>query len=260
MKRNILFLSILLSLTCTMGCKAEGNNFFFNIYGGSTNMWSNVYLQLPATLANSFISAALDEDDAFGGSIRYDLFQVKNGNDKISIDKGSYWGFKSKDMFSNVQYGLKFGWQPGLSPFGIYLSCAYQFNKFRAQFDPNIDQWDKFKMHSIRPGIGIRITPFINLLEDDGWSPILEIGTSYNCYFSCTAPYDSDKSQFNSGMISTFGIGARFKENYSLTGGVELYHYSMFNQGFSPDGGITHPYKDIKSSKLTIFISFSHDF
>ncbi|MBO5426984.1 MAG: hypothetical protein J5996_00970, partial [Prevotella sp.] len=225
MKKITFFLIFLASFTRPVSSDAQ-SDWFFNIYGGSTNMWSNIYLQLPANIINSYISDALDDEDGFGGALRYEFFNIKNAGDKVSIDRGSYWGFKSKDMFSNVQYGLKFGWQPELSPFGIYVSCAYQFKKFSAQFDSEVDEWHKYKMHSVRPGIGIRITPFINMLEDRGWSPILEVGTSYNYYFSCKAPYENDKKQFNSGMISTFAIGARFEDNLSISGGVELDHYS----------------------------------
>lgn len=231
-------------------------NFFFSLYGGSTNFWSSTYLQIPTNIINNIISY-FNEEEGPNGNLRYEIFKIKNSGGKAKIDKANYWGFKSKDMFRNIQYGLKFGWQPELSPFGIYVSCAYQFNKFRAQFDSG--SWEKYKFHSVQPGIGIRITPFINMLEEYEWSPILEVGTSYNYYFSCSAPYGSDKDQFNNGMISTFAIGARFDEECSITGGVELSHYSMFNKNFTPDGTI-YPYKNIKTSKLTIFVSISHDF
>lgn len=261
-KLRILLFGLLLSVL-SLPASAE-NDFFFNIYGGSNNLWSSTYLQLPTNLLNDVISNALGNGDVggifYGATLRYDLFSVNNGGAKVKLDKGSYWGFKSKDMFSHVCYGLKFGWQPELSPFGIYVACAYQFNKFKAQFDPNINSWEKYKMNSIRPGIGIRITPFINMLKDKGGSPIIEVGTSYNYYFSCKAPYDNDKNQFKSGMISTLGIGTRFYRHVSVTGGVELDHYSIFNQEFTPDNGISYPYKDIKSKKMTIFISVSHDF
>lgn len=256
MKKRLFALFCLLSIMKATTIYAQ-NDFFFNMYGGSTNIWSTAYLQIPANIVNSVLAAAIGED-AYGGSLRYEIFNIKNNGDKIELDNGSYWGFKSKDMFSNIQYGLKFGWQPELSPFGIYVSCAYQFKKFSAQLESVTNEWYKYKMHSVRPGIGIRFTPFINMLENHGWSPILEVGTSYNYYFSCSAPFDNDKDQFQSGLISTFGIGARF-EGFSVTGGVELTHYSMFNQDFTPDG-IYHPYEGIKSNMMTIFIAFSTDF
>ena len=233
-KIPIILLLTLWSLAKATTMQAQ-NDFFFNIYGGSTNLWSSVYLQIPANVINSYLSYAIgNSEEAYGGALRYEVFNIKNDGNKIELDDGSYWGFKSKDMFSNVQYGLKFGWQPELSPFGIYISCAYQFKKFGAQLESG-NEWYQYKMHSVRPGIGIRITPFINMLENHDWSPILEVGTSYNYYFGCSAPFENDKDQFQSGLISTFAIGARFKE-FSLTGGVELTHYSMFNQDFTPDG------------------------
>jgi len=237
------------------------SDFFFNIYGGSTNLWSSMYLQLPANYINALIDQAIDgETDGYsGGALRYEIFKMKNDQGKIKVDNGSYWGFKSKDMFRNVQYGLKFGWQPQLSPFGIYISCAYQFNKFSALFDSNMDEWTKFKIHCVKPGIGIRITPFINMLENENWSPCIEVGTSYNYHFSCNAPYDSNMNQFNNGMTSTFAAGVRL-EYLSITGGVELDHYSLFNQDFTVDNGVTYPYKGLETSNLTIFLSISHDF
>jgi hypothetical protein len=259
-KITLIVFCILIQISCVT--VSARNDFFFNIYGGSTNLWSNAYLQLPSNIINSYITSALNDDDEGGfngGALRYDYFEIKNAGEKVKLDRGSFWGFKSKDMFSNVQYGLKFGWQPELSPFGIYFSCGYQFNKFRARFEANTKEWDKYKIHSIRPGIGIRITPFVNMLENKGWSPILEVGTSYNYYFGCTAPYKSDKDQFQGGMISTFAVGARFSSNWSFTSGVEFSHYSMFNKDFTPDGA-TYPYQDVKSSKTTVFLSISNDF
>ncbi|MDO4158901.1 MAG: hypothetical protein Q4D41_00415, partial [Prevotellaceae bacterium] len=82
-------------------------DFFFNIYGGSTNIWSSVYLQIPANAINDLIAG---DEGGSCGNLRYEIFKIKNAGEKIKIDDGNYWGFKSKDMFSNVQYGLKFGW------------------------------------------------------------------------------------------------------------------------------------------------------
>lgn len=255
MRKLVFIFMCLLPIIRPAIVNAQGD-FFFNLYGGSTNLWSSAFLQLPTKKINELIS---DNKGGGSGTLRYDIFKITNAGEKVNIDNGSYWGFKSKDMFSNIQYGLKFGWQPELSPFGIYVSCAYQFNKFKAQFDSNINSWERYKIHSIQPGIGIRITPFINMLEDDGWSPIIEVGTSYNYYFNCSAPFDRDRKQFNSGMISTFAAGVRLYEKCSIAGGVELNHYSMFNKDFTPDG-VTYPYKNIETKKLTIFISVSHDF
>jgi hypothetical protein len=252
-----MILGILMAMTSVPALAQS--DFFLNLYGRSNNLWSNTFLQFPTNLINAYLTLIVDEDAeyAVGGAYRYDIFKIKNEAGNADLDNGSYWGFKGKDLFNNVQYGIKFGWQPELSPFGIYVSCGYEFNRFSARWDAN--DWNKYKIHSVRPGVGIRITPFISMLEEYDWSPILEVGTSYNYNFSCRAPYDNNKEQFNNGMISTFALGVRLYENYSITAGAELNHYSLFNKDFTVDG-ITYPYKNIKTSKTTIFVSVSHDF
>lgn len=235
------------------------SNFFFNIYGESSNLWSSVFLQLPAGLLNGTMAAATD----YGGSqywLRYDIFKIENAGSKADIDNGSYWGFKAKDMFRNVGYGVRFGWQPMLSPFGIYVSCAYKFRRFSADFGFGND---KYKLHYIRPGIGIRITPFLGMLEKKGWSPILEAGTGYNFNVGRKGAYGGDKDQFNNGVTSTFSVGARWgdgESSWSVNAGVEIDNYSIFNKDFTPDGGQTYPYKSLESSNITIFITLSQDF
>lgn len=240
-----------------------GNDFFFEVYGGSTNMWSNCFLSLPTSIANALLYESILDDDEVGGSLwaRWDIFQIKMDGEKVKQD-GNFWqnkyGFKARDMFRNFQYGLRFGWQPELSPFGVYVSCAYQHRHFKALFDDSGD-WSKYNLNYVRPGVGIRITPLINLLDEEGWSPIVEIGTAYNYNFSCSAPYDDTKDQFNNGITTTFGLGARF-EDWSLSAGVELDNYSLFNKDFTPDKGITYPYKDVKTNHTTIYLSLSRNF
>ena len=249
------FAFLFLSLSPT-SAKAE-SDFNFNLYGGSTNFWSNTLFQLPASFLSDGASLLISGMPYYGGSYRYEIFRLKEAGEKVPIYSGKFFGFKAKDLFSNVQYGLKVGWSPKFSPFGVYISCAYQFRRFEADFSqigPTT-----YKFNSVRPGIGIRITPFIGLLEDEKWCPILEIGTSYNYNFKTKGAYDNAKDQFNSGMISTFGIGMR-NQKVAISGGVELDHYNVFNTDFTPDDGITFPYADVKSTHLNIFISVSTEF
>lgn len=232
------------------------SDFNFNLYGGSSNFWSNTLFQIPASLISNISTVLINEENYIGGSYRYEIFRIRENGGKANTYTGKFFGFKGKDLFSNIQYGLKVGWAPKLSPFGIYLSCSYQFRRFEAQFENT--EMNKYKLHGVRPGLGIRITPFIGLLEDDKWSPLIELGTGYNYYFSSKAPYDNNKKQFNNGMTSTFSIGAR-NTSIAITGGVEIDHYNLFNQDFTPDG-IVYPYENVKTKHFTIFVSFSHEF
>lgn len=240
-------------LTTSMSANAQ-SDFNFNVYGGSTNFWSSAFMQIPSNILSGIPYIFLDEENAIGGQLRYEFFNIKDDIGKIKIDKGNYFGFKATDLFSNIQYGLKFGWAPRMSFFGVYISCAYQYRQFRAEMRDMGST--KYKMSSIRPGIGMRITPLTRLLEDGKWSPIIELGTSYNYYFNVTAPFDNDKSQFNSGMVSTLAIGMR-NLSWSITAGAEIDHYNLFNKDYSPDNGLTHPYADFKTHHITAFVAIS---
>lgn len=240
-------------LTTSMAANAQ-SDFNFNVYGGSTNFWSSAFMQIPSNILSGIPYIFLDEENAIGGQLRYEFFDIKDDIGKIKIDKGDYFGFKATDLFSNIQYGLKFGWAPRMSFFGVYISCAYQYRQFRAEMRDMGST--KYKMSSVRPGIGIRITPLTRLLEDGKWSPIIELGTSYNYYFNVTAPFDNDKSQFNSGMVSTLAIGMR-NLSWSITAGAEIDHYNLFNKDYSPDNGLTHPYADFKTHHITAFVAVS---
>lgn len=250
------FLAIVSCLIASTDAHAE-SDFNFTLYGGSSNFWSNTLFQIPINGLSNLTNYLVNGEGSLGGAYRLDLLSIKEGGNKVSIYQGKFFGFKAKDLFSDIQYGLKLGWAPKFSPFGVYVSCAYQFRRFEGDFSQighNV-----YKLNSIRPGIGIRVTPFISLVEDDKWSPIVEIGTSYNYYFNTKGPFDNAKDQFNSGMISTFAVGARSKY-VSITGGVEIHQYSIFNKKFSPDNGITLPYADVKTNLLTIFVSFIREF
>lgn len=257
-KRKLVTLLLVAAAVFMPSVKAYAQtDFSFALYGGANNFWSNTLFQFPSALISEIITGAIDGEEYTTVSYRYELFNIKEGGEKVNSYKGRFFGFRAKDLFSDIHYGLKVGWVPKFSPFGVYVSCAYQYRMFEAEFSQI--GMSKYRIHSVRPGVGIRLTPFISLLEDDKLSPFAEMGTSYNYYFGAKAPFGNDKKQFNSGMISTFALGVRSTQ-LSITGGVEIDHYSLFNKEFSPDNGVTHPYEDVKTNKLTIFLTFGYEF
>ncbi|MDE5876179.1 MAG: hypothetical protein K2H47_01535 [Muribaculaceae bacterium] len=248
------FLTVLLSVS--FSSYAE-RNFNFIMYGGANNFWSNTLFQFPASLISNITTLLVNDEQYLGGSYRYEIFNVKEAGNKIPMYKGRFFGFRAKDLFSDIQYGLKFGWAPEYSPVGLYVSCSYQFRRFEAEFAATGPQ--TYKLNSVRPGAGIRIIPLVSRIEDDGWSPLIEAGIGYNYYFNVKGAYNNSKKQFRNGLISTFGIGVR-DAHISLTGGVEIDHSNLFDRTFTPDSGITFPYADVKTSRITVFISFTHEF
>lgn len=258
-KKTLLFILALL-LVKPISMKAQ-SDFFVNVYCNSANIWSATYLQMPTNFINGMIQAFTDEDyedgALYGGRYLYDSFSIRDSGEKVKLKSGSMWGFKATDMFRNFEYGLRAGWQPQLSPFGFFVSCGYNYRQFRANLVEGEDVLTKYKLSILRPGVGIRVTPFINMLEDENWSPIFEIGTYYNYLLGTKGAFENDKEQFNNGMTSNFAIGIR-TPNVSVTLGTEIDHFNLFNQDYVING--EQPYKDIKTRHFNIYLSASHDF
>lgn len=107
-------------------------------------------------------------------------------------------------------------------------------------------------------GATLRITPLIGLYEDDGWSPVVEVGTKYNKVFSCKAPYENDRDQFGSGFSTTIGVGVRF-ETISIAASYEMANYDYFNRDFVAMDG-SKPYADIKSKNHSVTLKMQLEF
>ena len=262
MMRILLLGSLVLSSSfMAKAQKRAVSPFQLNVVGESTNFWSNDYLALPAALVNYGLTRLFEGDveDGFGTTaLNFDLFSVKQNGVKVRNNNGKYFGFKAKDMFSNVNYGLRFGYQATYVPIGVYVSCLYNYRRFEADLGVG-GQTEKFKMHNIKPGIGVRLTPFIGMLEKEGLSPMLEAGVAYTAVLAAEGPYNNDKDQFKGGLSSNYALGVRFGNN-NVSAGVEVNHYNVFNEDFTPDGGITYPYQGVKTSHYTISIRYAHVF
>lgn len=225
----------------------DDSGIFWGFRSSGGNFWSASYLALPTNLINTFIPNSESASYLYYSHVKYE-----NENGKMNVNQGNWFGFKSKDMFANVRYGFHVGWQPKEFPFGVYVSGEYGFNKFRLDYDDSGFE-TKFKFHSVQPGIGVRLAP---LAVRHDWTPILDVSMIYNYTFSLTGPFNNDKSQINNGIRSHYGIGARFG-NTTIVAGFEKEHYNRFNQDFTPDGGVSYPYKNVKSKAFNIFLNLS---
>lgn len=232
-------------------------DFFFGLTHQGANLWV-VPTAIPVNIVNGLLG---------GGSVgsSFEWLSVKDGQGKLNVDNGSFFGFKAKDLFNHFGYGLTFGYQPAFSPFGIYANGGYKFRQFRMQPDRTLEGKEKYKLNSWSAGVGIRITPFIGLLYENGWSPILEVGTDYNKVFSCKAPNENDEEQFGSGLTTNIAIGfrrildARTREGVSVTLGCGIPHYDYFNKDYTLADG-AKPYADINSKLYSISLKFQLEF
>lgn len=244
-----------LTLSVLLPTKSLGQEFFFGLTSEGSNFWFTP-AQAPVRLINEALGGG-------SGGFSYEWVSIKDSQGKLDVDNGNFFGFKAKDLFNHFGYGLTFGYQPAYSIFGAYARGGYNFRQFRMQPDRSLDGKEKYKLNSWTAGVGIKLTPFKELLEDDGWSPFVEVGTDYHKVFSAKAPYDNDKSQFGSGFSTHFAVGVRFvdgdDDSYSISLSFELPHYDYFNKDFTLSTG-EKPYADINSKNYGISLRLQQEF
>lgn len=236
--------------------KAFAGDFFFGLTSEGSNFWFTP-IHVPVAYLGNLLGASYS-------GMAYDWLSVKDSQGKVDIDNGSYFGFKARDIFNHFGYGITFGYQPPFSPLGIIGNAGYKFRQFRMQPDRSLENMEKYKLNSWSAGVGVRFTPLQSLLEDNGWSPMVEVGTNYRQVFSCKAPYDNDKEQFGSGFSTHLAVGVRIVDYYdeggiSVSLAFEMPHYNYFNQDFvAPDG--SKPYENIKSKNYSIALRLQTEF
>lgn len=244
---RVFLLFVAIAFSCP---NAPAGDFFYGFTSDGGNFWSQLPLY-PAQMLNGLIGGV----GVSGTS--YAWHDVKDSRGKIKVNGGNYFGFKARDLFRDFGVGFTFGYQPRFSVLGFYINGGYNFRQFNTQVDRNLDNLEKYRIPSWSAGVGLRLTPFVSNLEENGWSPIIELGTKYSQAFSVKAPYGNDEAQIGKGMTTKFGIGFRKYNDdedraYSISLGYEMPHFNYFNKDFvAPDG--SQPYKDITAKDHRIF-------
>lgn len=255
MRKFLLLTVVTLSLLFPTKSMGQEHEFFFGLTSEGANFWFNIP-QVPVYFINGLLGGG-----AVGTS--YEWVNVKDSQGKLDVDNGKYFGFKAKDLFNHFGYGLTLGYQPLYSVFGIYVRGGYNFRQFRMQSDRTLEYMEKYKLHSWTAGVGIRLTPFKEMLEDEGWSPIVEVGTDYHKVFSAKAPYENETKQFGAGFSTHFGAGVRFlyneDESYTISLSFELPHYNYFDKDYTLSTG-EKPYADIKAKCYGISLRVQKEF
>ena len=165
-------------------------------------------------------------------------------------------GFKAEDLFRDFEYSVKFGWQPVQIPVGFFARFGYRHESFRFREDDQ-SEWIKHRMEVLRPGLGIRISPLENLMDEKGWCPVVEFGSSYDFHVGYRGGYDNNKKEINDGLSTHVGIGVK-TEGASIIFDIERDHYDLFNKDFEYNG--TKPYADVTSNRWCFSISIARDF
>ena len=246
------------------------SRILFNVELKSGNFWSASFLGLPIQILDGLLSE--DEESVLGSTVglNYRVVNYKNYGSTLECygdnrqphfknlrrNAKQIFGFKAEDLFRDFEYSVKFGWQPMQIPVGIYGRIGYAHETFKFKFTDEGD-WIKHRINSFRPGIGIRISPMVNLLDEYGVAPIVEFGSTYNYHFSYRGGIDDDKDELNDGLSSHVALGVKL-ESGAILFDIERDHYDLFNKDYEYQG--SKPYAHLTSNRWNFNITFTRDF
>ena len=255
MKLKFFLTGLLLLLSAGSLCAKD---FFFGLTSYGSNLWF--------TPANAVVY--LINNYALGGgssSLGYDWVNIKSDNGAdIDISNGNYFGFKARDMFNNFGGGLQIGYQPAYSIFGAWVQGGYKYRQFGMTLPDFEMESNRYKINAWYVGVGIRLTPFKALLEDKGWSPFVDFGTSYNAVFSAKTPFGKSTDQFGKGFATTFGLGVRFVNDYeenalNISVSFTLPQYNYFNRNYAI-AQETLPFEHISAKNYSVHVKIQKEF
>ncbi len=270
MRKIIPFVFVVVFLLIPKTTKAQ-NPFFVKVDLISSNYWSATFLSVPVIVINTLLAGDDDEITPVGMGVSNRFASYKKAGETLEVygpNSQPFWkhlghnwkqavGFRAENLFRDFEYSVKFGWQPVQIPVGFYGRFGFLHESFRYKL-PEDDQWIKHRINTLRPGLGIRISPLENLIEENEWCPIIELGSTYNFHVGYSGGYDDDKDELNNGLSTHVAVGVKFEAGWSILFDAERDHYNLFNQDYEYEGA--KPYADITSNRWNFTISANMEF
>lgn len=249
---------LLMMFLMPSNAKAQGK-FIFGAECNSGNLWSVGILGIPTRLINAVILEMQGYNigemaGVPGSAVTYRFNRIKVNGQKVDYDGNHFFGFKGVDLFRDFEYSLKFGYQPTQIPVGFYARVGYRHENFETRLS-DTDDWTKHRLNCLRPGLGIRISPMENLLDEHAVCPIIELGGYYDYYLSYKGAYGKDKDQLNNGVSLYVGIGIKGESGTAFMLTFDHENYDLFNKDFMVNG--VKPYADTKTTHFNISLSCS---
>lgn len=199
-------ISVLLFIIMSMGIsvnaqrdnRIKNHNLIFNADLGFGSPYSFALSSIATGLANYY----LFDDAFFENAFMYSLYSAKP--EGIKARTMNPMGLTARELFNNVQAGLKIGYQtysPETFNFGIYGSAHYKLDQF--EVGSNDDNMAFQRANRILIGA----TALFSLGSMDKASRvIIEVGERYSCGISYKSPLSDSKDQLNDGFISHFAV------------------------------------------------------
>ena len=188
-------LSIVALSMMTIGAVAQSNVHFKNhhlIFNGDL-AFGSPYTAAVSSIVTGLANYYLLNDAFFENSFAYSTYSVNK--DGVKAKTMNPMGLTAKELFNNVQTGLKVGYQtysPEFVNAGIYASAHYK-----------LDHMTNHRAQRVLVGATVLLS-----LGSMGQASrvIVEAGCRYSLGLAYKSPLGTDKKQLNDGLVSHFAI------------------------------------------------------
>lgn len=185
--------------------------------------FSNLYSWLVSAVATGAVNGLLNTS-FFESSLIESVYSTKTDN--LTVKPMKYYGGTANDLFGDMQFGIKLGYQtynPGFFNIGAYASAHYRLSQFRVETDK-----DTQKHRTQRALLGITARFSLGSMEQST-RVIVETGVRYNLALAYKSPMGTDKDQTRSGLSSHYAImlaGPRYLQDVGIF--VDVNHFNMW--------------------------------
>lgn len=184
----------------------------------------------PYTIAASSVITGLANyyllnDAFFENSFAYGIYTTNVDNLKVNTQNPM--GLTARELFNNLQVGLKLGYQtynPDFLNFGIYASAHYKIDQFKVGYDN-----DNMSNHRAERALFGATALFSLGSMKQSSRVIIEAGLRYSFGLAYNSPLGDDKDQLNDGLVSHFAIKLASRGMWQNIGlYADINHFNMW--------------------------------
>lgn len=221
--KKILSLVILTILCCCniYGQQVEkirNHNLIFNGEVAFGNLYS--------ALVSSGVGAinGLLNTPFFENSLIESVYSTKAN--ELTVKPMKYYGVTARDLFGDMQFGIKLGYQTYNSGFfncGAYASAHYGLHQF------NVETGMETQRHRAQRALLGATARFSFGTMEQSTRVIAEAGIRYSMALAYKSPLSTDKDQMGSGLASHYSVmlaGPQYLQNVGIY--VDVNHFNLW--------------------------------
>lgn len=225
MKKILIFLFA--AMVAGLSSLAQTNYRFKNqhlIFNGEIAS-GNPYTIAASSVITGLANYYLLNDAFFENSFVYSIYTTNI--DDLKIKTQPPMGITARELFNNLQVGLKLGYQtynPDFFNFGFYASAHYKIDQFKVGY--NDDNMSNHRAE--RTLLGATALFSLGSMKQPS-RVIIEAGLRYSLGLAYHSPLGDDKNQLNDGLVSHFAIKLASRGMWQNIGlYADINHFNMW--------------------------------